>query len=588
MRLVESLSMRAPGSLVLLLLAFPLWAQNSSASHEAADQASLPRVFDFENENGSALPPGWGGGPAGTVQADNQVAHSGKWSVRLARGADSPGSSSALYKSVPVDFAGKQVELRGYLRIDKVEQFVEIWLREDGDEGRMISIDNMQGQNVRGTRDWAEYSVKLPLDPKATALAFGALLRGTGTVWVDDLQLLVDGVPVAAAPRTPKRVPTVLDRDHEFDGGSRITLDQLSAIQIDNLVTVCRVWGFLKYHDPVVAAGERQWDYELFRILPEVLAAKSRADANAALVKWIEGLGPVTGDDSRARMDTKDLEFGPDLAWIADTKRLGRTLSEQLQAVYAKRPTSEQFYVSLAPGVLNPRFDHERAYPNITFPDAGFQLLALYRFWNIMQYWSPNRDVAGENWPDVLREFIPKVALAKNKDEYQLAMMALIAKAHDTHANLWSSLNLRPPVGECRMPVNMRFVEGKLVVTGYASTTLGAASGLKVGDVVEQIDGRSVGDLTKAWAPLYADSNEAARQRDMARSITNGNCGPSHVSVLRPDGAVTLEPLRVPGFEHEHPWLYGRFARANFPTAVEGRCLYEAVVDQSRRCSELH
>lgn len=74
MRLVESLSMRAPGSLVLLLLAFPLWAQNSSASHEAADQASLPRVFDFENENGSALPPGWGGGPAGTVQADNQVA----------------------------------------------------------------------------------------------------------------------------------------------------------------------------------------------------------------------------------------------------------------------------------------------------------------------------------------------------------------------------------------------------------------------------------------------------------------------------------------------------------------------------------
>ena len=53
-------------------------------------------------------------------------------------------------------------------------------------------------------------------------------------------------------------------------------------------------------------------------------------------------------------------------------------------------------------------------------------------------------------------------------------MMALIAEAHDTHANLWSSLQVRPPTGACRLPVNVRFIpdsggKNQAVVTSFAS-----------------------------------------------------------------------------------------------------------------------
>jgi hypothetical protein len=92
----------------------------------------------------------------------------------------------------------------------------------------------------------------------------------------------------------------------------------------------------------------------------------------------------------------------------------------------------------------NPSFGHELAYPNVRLPDAGFQLLALYRFWNIIELWYPYRDGIA-NWDAALAESLPRIALAKDRNQYQLEMTALIAKVNDTHANLWSSLAVRPP-----------------------------------------------------------------------------------------------------------------------------------------------
>ena len=95
-------------------------------------------------------------------------------------------------------------------------------------------------------------------------------------------------------------------------------------------------------------------------------------------------------------------------------------------------------------------FLNEGAYASPKLPDAGFQLLSLYRFWNIIEYWFPYRDVLGEDWDLVLSQFISRITTAKNAEEYQRELMSLIAKAHDSHANLWSSLKVQPPVGDPR------------------------------------------------------------------------------------------------------------------------------------------
>jgi hypothetical protein len=139
---------------------------------------------------------------------------------------------------------------------------------------------------------------------------------------------------------------------------------------------------------------------------------------------------------------TADLELRPDLTWIRDEELLGRQLSQSLILIEHNRVANQQFYVSLVPSVQNPSFEHEPAYAQVKLPDPGFQLLALYRFWNIIEYWSPNHAIIGEDWGDVLRQLLPRIALAKDRDEYQRGVMALIAAAHDTHATWKRTLQL--------------------------------------------------------------------------------------------------------------------------------------------------
>jgi hypothetical protein len=167
---------------------------------------------------------------------------------------------------IPIDFAGKTLELRGYLKTDAVSSFAGLWPREDGAEPA-LAFDNMQARRLQGTTDWKEYSIVLPLVPDATRLVFGVLVGGTGTVWAGDLQLLVDGKPVWLAPRAA-HAPTALESDHEFDQGSGVTAHDLSKVQIDDLALLGKVWGLLKYHHPVVTSGQRHWDYVCFVSCP--------------------------------------------------------------------------------------------------------------------------------------------------------------------------------------------------------------------------------------------------------------------------------------------------------------------------------
>jgi C-terminal processing protease CtpA/Prc len=332
--------------------------------------------------------------------------------------------------------------------------------------------------------------------------------------------------------------------DREFDSGSRIAFEPLSRTQVANLVTLGKVWGFLKYHHPAVTSGQHQWDYELFRVLPKVVAARTRTEANTVLTKWVANLGPIAPCDPCAELIESDLHLRPRLEWLHEERTLGSDLSRTLLDVLRHRPRGEQFYVAAAPSVGNPVFDRELSYHDAKAGDAGFQLLALYRFWNIVEWWYPYRDVLGEDWDAVLREFIPRVALAQSREDYQLSLMALIARAHDSHANLWNALEVRPPRGMCRVPVMVRFIGREAVVRGFLADQEGVSS-LQVGDVIESIDGQRVSKLLRLWSPYYGASNEMAYLREVSRSMTRGDCGPAEFRVRRDGRSLSVNLQRI-------------------------------------------
>jgi len=515
----------------------------------AQDRSGLAEILSFEAKSTGSVPTGWAAYPSGSVSLDDRIVHGGHWSARIERQPDTANAFSGITKSLPMDFKGTAIELRGFVRTEAVSDFVALWIREDGESNPGLAFDSLQmrPQKIKGTTDWTEYSVSVQVQPDARQLFIGFLLAGTGKAWVDDMSLLVDDKPIWDAPRVVRET-TVLDTDHEFDAGSKIAVAELSTVQIENLATLGKVWGFLKYHHPQVTSGQRHWDYDLFRILPAVLAAPDHAAANAALARWVTALGKIAECQPCANLNETELHLRPEVAWINSEEQLGGDLSRMLQTIYRNRPADrKQFYVSLVPGIGNPAFQHELGYRAVKLPDPALQLLALFRFWNIIEYWSPNRDVMGENWNHVLVEFIPRVALAKTTEDYERELMALIAKVHDCHANLWSALQVRPPTGSCQIPVTVRFIEDRAVVTGYADAAAGPATGLQAGDAIETLDGVPVPQLVQKWKPYYADSNEATVLRDMGRTLTRGECGDSKLSVRRGDRTLEFTAKRLPG-----------------------------------------
>ena len=508
----------------------------------AAEQ-QLTELLDFEKGAENGKPAGWRGGPAANLHADSLVTHQGQWSCRLEQGLAAGNSFTALTHKITNEKQGKFITLRGFLKTEAVAGMAGLWMRLDSDEG-MVGFDNMKRRNLKGTTEWTEYTIAMPYDPAATEIVFGALLSGQGKVWVDDLQLLVDGKPYDQAPALV-REETALDTDTEFIAGSGVAITDLTSQQVWNLALLGKVWGFLKYHHPALTQGERHWDFELFRALPGVLAAGDNKQATGELLTWIDKLPEVSAKTIGVELETASAAL-PRLEWLKDEQLLGRALSRKLQHIYKNRPAgNKQFYISQHPGVGNPKFLHEPTYTDQGFPDAGYRLLALFRYWNIIEYWFPNRDIIDRDWDEVLAAYLPEVTAATDNAAYQLAMLRVIAEVDDGHANIYLADEFRPPAGKCRLPLVIRFVEDQAVVTAFVDSVRGPATGLEVGDVINKIDGNLVSDLIQNWEPYYPASNQPHRLSALARNLTRGPWGPCSVEAIRDGKAMTLPVQRT-------------------------------------------
>jgi hypothetical protein len=425
-------------------------------------------------------------------------------------------SFGCIAHSIPAIFEANEIEVRASMKLVDVQNGpVGLMVRIDG-LSEVVGFENMKGKNIQGTIDWTVFSVKIPYPENAKVINIGALLWGSGQLWVDDFQVLLDGKDIReAAVKDPKK--SKADEDHEFDNGSRIASIDLSGPVIEHLDVLGKVWGYLKYYHPRVTAGEYNWDYELFRILPKILGAKTLKQRNEVLSKWIAALGKFEETDVALSPD-KEVKMFPDLSWI-DAKTLGKDLALTLNKIKKAKRVEESYYFSTVSAVGNPKFHNEKAYTNMDYSDTGFKLLALYRYWNMIQYHFPYKYLIGEDWKKVLPEYIPRFINVKEAIEYRLTLLSIIARIHDTHANIRPDLILNDYKGQKFAPLQIAFIEGKAVVKGYFDKLLGEKSGLKIGDVIEAIDEKSVEDIIKEKLPTTPASNCPTQLRDISRTL---------------------------------------------------------------------
>jgi C-terminal processing protease CtpA/Prc len=366
---------------------------------------------------------------------------------------------------------------------------------------------------------------------KTKQIVVGGLLTGRGKMWLDDFHVTIDGKDIRdLKPFERKLFPA--EKDKEFDKGSPITQVPLDKNSIENLKTLGLVWGFLKYYHPTIANGEYNWDYELFRILPKLLNAKNNNSRDEILVNWIDSLGEFP-QGKENKTNSSSIKFEPDLDWIKSS-HFSDALSNLLVSIKNAARTQKHYYIGLQPGVGNPDFKNEDAYALMKYPDAGFRLLSLYRYWNIIQYFFPYKNLIEEDWKKVLEEFIPKVIDAKNETEYTLTVLELIGRIHDTHANIWGKNDaLTNYFGIRYAPVELTFVENKPVVTGFYDKNSGKETGLEIGDVISAINNTAVEEIIKEQLKYTPASNYPTQLRNLASRLLRTNDSLINITYLR-------------------------------------------------------
>jgi len=155
----------------------------------------------------------------------------------------------------------------------------------------------------------------------------------------------------------------------------------------------------------------------------------------------------------------------------------------------------------------------------------GDRLLGLFKMWLLIRYFFPHLELAGLDWNQTVKEYVPKVEAAVTAREYYEYLRELTGGLKDSHVRVGHPSLV---TGDYTLPARFRKVQGKTIVVELAESP----TTLKLGDEIVAIDGQNIAEFEKLWTPRIAASLDAARFRDLYQI---GDWCQSGLPMLGPD-----------------------------------------------------
>lgn len=437
---------------------------------------------------------------------------------------------------LPFNLKGDSIQLSARIKRENVT--------DDSHIGMMLHIapdiffENMSTYKINGTKDWENFTIKAKLNPDKTgSISIAFFLSGEGKIWVDDIKITVDNKDITKDKTTHSSFGKGI-MDLTTTG---INNFEATAQLNQRLVDLAKIWGFLKYRHPEVALGKIDWDNQLFTSIDAILKAKSNKEVEIHYTKLLDSLGN-TEDFPKPIIQNVAHEI--DYSWI-DALSLNTTLKDKLKRV---RYTSfdRHHYFGFTGGAGNVIFQNERKYDQAKSTDAGFRLLTLFRFWNMIEYFSPYKHLSDPNWDEVLRITVPEVITAKDDKSYGLTLLKLVARVKDAHTGLWSyQPGLQDFAGQYRLPIQVRMVEGQAVVTKLIEQENGQPL-LQVGDVIVSKNLKTINELKDSLSTYILTPNEAVTNREMAQKLVYSTAKEVPLNILRDGRNITINVTTIP------------------------------------------
>ena len=298
---------RLVGLLVFALVAFNLYAQ-SDQSKKGLLTFTGTRIISFDPMR--EMPKMAWYSENQDIRVDEEVLFNNQSSLLIpsVRGK----KTEAYFGMNNRDITGKTIVFKGKYKYQQANNAkVSFAIKLDT---HLQRIDEKAiGLECNGSQGWKDFCVEMPFT-RSKKFFFRILCDGEARLWVNDCQVLIDGQSLDLI----KNPDVEVDKDLEFAGNSGISLGDVDGQTLENLVVLGKVWGFLKYFHPQVVVGKYNWDFELFRVMPGIAAAKSKKERNSLLNEWIDKYGKITETEEYVIGDSAQYHRFAPLGWLED------------------------------------------------------------------------------------------------------------------------------------------------------------------------------------------------------------------------------------------------------------------------------
>lgn len=491
----------------LSLLLLVLLVSNLSAQTDTANKGFLSlngeNVSYYSNRQNLRLTKkmGWYSDNSNVV-IDNQNSYQGQSSLFIRSILEKP--TEAFFYLSNRDVVGKKVVFSGkykYVQGDKAKVDFSIRVRTY----YRTMIDEVVKKECDGDQDWTDFEVEMPLQ-RTEDFYFGIFASGDVKLWISDCKVMVDGQSFDVFVDPSREV----NKDMEFMEGSKITLGSVNRQTLENLEVLGRVWGFLKYYHPQVSAGKYNWDFELFRVLPEIANATGKRERNKLLNKWIDKYGEITEVGDYVIADSSRYHRYARLDWLKDRDLFDKTLSDKLLKIKnAKRSSIFNYYLPPLSGKEEVEFRRDKPYPAISWEDQGYRILTIYRLWNAIEYAYPYISLMDHSWDSLLAKYLPEFVETPSEKELDRSIQKLAAELNDSHA----TLRFPPKQVPRKRGVPLQLAQTSDGKFAIKDTQL---KEIDRGAVVLAVDDKPISEIIDSYRPIVPASNEWGLRRNIS------------------------------------------------------------------------
>jgi len=334
------------------------------------------------------------------------------------------------------------------------------------------------------------------------------------------------------------------------------------------LYYTCKVWGFVKYHHTRVSNCLAPWDDALIRTLPLIEAAATSGEFNDALDTLIAAAGHMS-EATTPSPDTlaPELTRNRDFSWFDDPP-LSENIRSKLRHIRDNfRPHPICWVRDSATGGAgwlafpgdDPMLDG-----NITtsYPGKATRLAVLFRYWNIMNYFNPNKHILAVPWDSTLYRALRLIADAATPTEFFHSFRKMAAGLDDAHTEGLTTYALTYSSYTPRLV--LRYSQGAYIVvkSGYPE--------IARGDILLSVDGKTTAEWEDSLRPFISAGNPAVFRRFMCQYMLWGP-GSSLIRLEYRDSVGRTSTFSTYRYSYaDNAWFTGYFPNAELDT-VEWR-----------------